>query len=138
MEIVEVVMGYPRLSLFMIEAGVEIESARKSTTYPPTPLQPSTPAPMPQAPFTITLEPDQLQFPADSAQTVLQSALKADVLIPSSCRNGTCRSCVCTLLSGQISYNIAWPGLSLEEKQAGLILPCVAHAQSDLVMRLGY
>ena len=93
---------------------------------------------MPHAPFTVTLEPDQLQFPADSDQSVLQSALNANVSLPSSCRNGTCRSCVCTLLSGQISYSIDGPGLSLEEKQAGLILPCVAHPQSDLVMRLGY
>lgn len=93
---------------------------------------------MPQALFTVTLEPDQLQFPADSDQSVLQSALKADVLLPSSCRNGTCRTCVCTLLSGQISYRIDWPGLSLEEKKAGLILPCVAHPQSDLMMRQGY
>lgn len=69
---------------------------------------------------------------------MLQSALKADVLLPSSCRNGTCRTCVCTLLSGQISYRIDWPGLSLEEKKAGLILPCVAHPQSDLMMRQGY
>ena len=93
---------------------------------------------MPLAPFTVTLEPDKLQFPADSVQTVLRSALKSNVLLPSSCRNGTCRACVCSLLSGQISYSIAWPGLSLEEKQAGLILPCVAHPQSDLVLRLGY
>ena len=93
---------------------------------------------MPNPSFTVTLEPDQLQFPADSAQTVLQSALKADVVLPSSCRNGTCRTCVCTLLNGQISYSIDWPGLSLEEKQAGLILPCVAHPQSDLVIRPGY
>ena len=93
---------------------------------------------MPNQSFTVTLIPVQLQFQADSAQTVRQAALKADVLLPSSCRNGTCRTCVCTLLSGQISYSIDWPGLSLEEKQAGLILPCVAHPQSDLVMRLGY
>ncbi|MEO6292518.1 MAG: 2Fe-2S iron-sulfur cluster-binding protein, partial [Burkholderiaceae bacterium] len=68
----------------------------------------------------------------------LQSALKADVLLPSSCRNGTCRTCVCTLLSGQISYSIAWPGLSLEEKQAGLMLTCVACPQSDLRLKIGY
>lgn len=93
---------------------------------------------MSNAPFTVTLEPDQLQFPADPTQSVLQSALRAGVLLPSSCRNGTCRTCVCTLLSGQIRYSIDWPGLSLEEKQAGLMLPCVAHPQSDLMIRPGY
>jgi ferredoxin len=121
-----------------MQTGVDIQSARESTTYPHMPPAPPLPNPMPNAPFTVMLEPEHLQFPADSAQTVLQSALKAGVLLPSSCRNGTCRTCVCTLMSGQISYSIDWPGLSLEEKQAGLILPCVAHPQSDLEIRLGY
>lgn len=115
-----------------------MEPARESTTYPQKLPAPPLSSLMSNALFAITLQPDRLQFPADSALTVLQSALKADVLLPSSCRNGTCRTCVCTLLSGQISYNIDWPGLSLEEKQAGLILPCVAHPQSDLEIRLGY
>ncbi|MDO8769132.1 MAG: 2Fe-2S iron-sulfur cluster-binding protein [Burkholderiaceae bacterium] len=88
--------------------------------------------------FKVTLEPEGLQFEAPRAASVLQAALNAGVLLPSSCRNGTCRTCVCTLLSGHITYSIDWPGLSAEEKQAGLVLPCVAHPQSDLVLRLGY
>ena len=33
-----------------------------------------------------------------------------------SCRNGTCRTCLCRLDSGQIAYEIEWPGLTREEK----------------------
>lgn len=88
--------------------------------------------------LTVRLEPEGLEFEANSDLTVLEAALLSDVDLPSSCRNGTCRTCVCTLLSGQITYKIDWPGLSLEEKQAGLILTCVAFPQSDLRLKIGY
>lgn len=59
-------------------------------------------------------------------------------LIDSSCRNGTCRTCLCQLVSGQVTYRIEWPGLSLDEKREGFILPCVAHAASDVVLALPF
>ena len=100
---------------------------------------------MPAATFKVTITPDDLQevtdtgrhFPADSDKTLLQSAERAQIHLLSSCRNGTCRTCISTLISGEIRYSIDWPGLSAEEKQAGLILPCCAHPQSDLVVKLG-
>ena len=92
---------------------------------------------MPAATFTVTIAPENTQFPADSAQTILQSFEAAKIYPLSSCRNGTCRTCISTLISGGIRYNIDWPGLSAEEKQAGLILPCCAQPLSDLVIKLG-
>jgi ferredoxin len=92
---------------------------------------------MSPASFNITIEPENIRFPADATQTILQSAERAHIYPVSSCRNGTCRTCISTLISGDIRYNIDWPGLSAEEKQAGLILPCCAHPLSDLVMKLG-
>ncbi len=88
--------------------------------------------------FKVRIEPEGVEFEASSDLTVLESALLANVYLPSSCRNGTCRTCVCSLQSGQVSYKIDWPGLSLEEKQAGLILTCVACPQSDLSLKIGY
>ncbi len=41
---------------------------------------------------------------------------------------------MCMLVSGTVSYQIEWPGLTREEKKEGWILPCVAEAQSDLVL----
>lgn len=73
-------------------------------------------------------------FPAGPGKTVLQAALDAGVRLPSSCRNGTCRACLCRLLSGDIVYRIEWPGLSADEKAEGLILPCVALPLSDLLI----
>jgi len=77
---------------------------------------------------------DELDVAPD--QTLLQAALAAGVALPRSCRNGSCRACMCRLLDGRIRYRIEWPGLLAEEKQEGWILPCVAHAESDLVITL--
>ncbi len=73
-------------------------------------------------------------FDAPASQTVLQSALQAGLQLDSSCRNGTCRSCICRLASGSVLYRMAWPGLSAEEKTQGFILPCAAYPASDLVI----
>ena len=54
---------------------------------------------------------------------------------PSSCRNGTCRTCIAQLTSGQVRYDIEWPGLSAEEKAEGFVLPCVAFPCSDVTLR---
>ena len=89
--------------------------------------------------FTVLVKPLGLVFTAASAMPLLQSAEQAGtdgLKLLSSCRNGTCRSCICLLTSGQISYRIEWPGLSLDEKRQGYILPCVAFPLSDLVIEL--
>ncbi|MBA4108521.1 MAG: (2Fe-2S)-binding protein [Leptothrix sp. (in: Bacteria)] len=74
----------------------------------------------------------RLRVSAD--QTLLASALAASIELPRSCRNGTCRTCLCRLVSGQVAYRIEWPGLSAEEKHDGYILPCVAYPLSDVVI----
>ncbi len=73
-------------------------------------------------------------FAAGSEQPLLLEAERAGLQLPSSCRNGTCRTCMCRVVSGQVSYRIQWPGLLPEERAQGWILPCIAYAQSDLVL----
>lgn len=82
----------------------------------------------------ITLAGQGWGFDAEAPDTVLQAAERAGVRLPSSCRNGTCRTCLCQSTSGSVRYKIDWPGLSLDEKREGYILPCVAIATSDLVI----
>jgi len=84
--------------------------------------------------FSVRIEPSGAQFDAGASQSLLAAAADAGIRLPSSCRNGTCRSCLCRLESGRIGYRIDWPGLSAEEKLEGWILPCVAEARSDLVI----
>ena len=82
----------------------------------------------------LWLAPDAPPLAAPANQSLLQSALSAGIELSSSCRNGTCRACLRRLVSGRVSYRIAWPGLSAEEKAEGYLLPCVAHPDTDVVL----
>jgi ferredoxin len=84
--------------------------------------------------FTITLQPSGWRFEAPAELTIRDAASLADIVLPTSCRNGACRTCISRLQSGTIRYEIEWPGLSAEEKRDGYILPCVALPTSDLVV----
>ncbi|HAT32336.1 MAG TPA: (2Fe-2S)-binding protein [Janthinobacterium sp.] len=87
--------------------------------------------------FTVKMEPQGWAFEAGAGVTLLVAAEGAGLRLPSSCRNGTCRTCLCRLREGTVRYLIEWPGLSLEEKRDGYILPCVALATSDLSLEAG-
>ncbi|WP_354683101.1 2Fe-2S iron-sulfur cluster-binding protein [Cupriavidus necator] len=97
-------------------------------------------APDDSAEFSARVLPGDATFAAPAALSLLEAALLEGVALPNSCRNGTCRACASKLHAGKIRYRIEWPGLSLDEKEEGLILPCVACAESDVVIepvRLG-
>lgn len=84
--------------------------------------------------FRVIVPGPGLQFVASPGETLLAAARAQGVLLPSSCRNGTCRECRCRVLEGRVRHTIPWPGLSADEKQEGWILPCVAVAETDLVL----
>ena len=54
---------------------------------------------------------------------------------PSSCRSGSCRTCLSVLLQGEVRYEMDWPSLSPEEKAEGCVLPCVAYPVTDVVLK---
>jgi ferredoxin len=82
----------------------------------------------------VLVEPKVLLYETDAQSTLLEAALRSGVVLPNSCRNGTCRTCICLMRSGSVAYRIEWPGLSFDEKREGYILPCVAVAQEDVVI----
>ena len=84
--------------------------------------------------FTAKVLPADLQFDVEGDLSLLEAAEMGRVQLPSSCRNGTCRTCLCLLVSGEVRYTIEWPGLSAEEKAQGLVLPCVARPLSNVVL----
>ena len=87
------------------------------------------------ASFQALLQPSGRAFAAPADRPLLLSAADAGIDLPSSCRNGTCRSCLKTLLAGDVHYRIEWPGLLPEEREAGgWVLPCVAYPLSDVVL----
>lgn len=99
----------------------------------------STPANPEGRVFNARIEPSGHTFEAPASLPLLQAAEQAGLdglRLDSSCRNGACRTCICLLTSGQVAYRIEWPGLSLDEKREGYILPCVAYPVSDVAIQL--
>ena len=84
----------------------------------------------------LTVLPSGWQVPVAPQHSLLQAARAAGFSLPSACRNGTCRACLCRLGSGSIRYQVDWPGLLVEEKADGWILPCVASATSYVVRKV--
>ena len=84
--------------------------------------------------FPVTVEPSGLQFDVEGDLSILEAAEMGRVQLPSSCRNGTCRTCMCKLVRGEVTYSIEWPGLSAEEKAEGWVLPCVARPTTPVVI----
>jgi ferredoxin len=82
----------------------------------------------------VRVEPLGCEFEAPPELTLLEAASFAGIRLPRSCRNGTCRTCLCRVVSGKIDFTIEWPGLSREEKAEGYVLTCVAIARTDLVL----
>ena len=77
----------------------------------------------------------EAQFDAWTHQPLLNSLEQGGIDWPSSCRNGTCRTCFAQLTRGEVRYDIEWPGLSSEEKAEGGVLPCVAIPCSDVTLQ---
>ena len=78
------------------------------------------------------IAPGGFEFEIEPTQTLLRAAEAAGIQLPSSCRNGTCRTCICLLTAGRVRHTIEWPGLSAEEKVEGWFLPCVAEPLGDI------
>jgi ferredoxin len=85
---------------------------------------------------TVTVMPLGALVPVDECTTLLHALEAAGLEMASSCRNGTCRTCICRLRTGQVAYTIDWPGLSFDEQRDGDVLACVALARSDLVLEV--
>jgi ferredoxin len=84
---------------------------------------------------TGRVEPDGQTFDAWKNQTLLDSMEQGGLQWPSSCRSGSCRTCLTTLTQGEVRYEMEWPGLTPEEKAEGCVLPCVAYPVTDVVLQ---
>jgi len=83
---------------------------------------------------TLRIEPLGRTVAVEEGATLLEAALAQGIKLRSSCRNGTCRECIAQLTEGRVRYRIEWPGLSPDEKAEGFTLPCVALAETDVVL----
>lgn len=85
--------------------------------------------------FTITNAQTGSSFEAKSDESILDAALKANLVFPYGCRSGVCGACKCKILQGEIEYGTHEDfALSDEEKENGLGLICCAKATTDVVI----
>ncbi len=86
--------------------------------------------------YHVMIKPSGHEFQIAEDEAILDAALreKGNVL-PYGCRNGTCGSCMGTILSGEVSYpNGRPPGLSERDQTEGKALLCQARPRSTLVI----
>jgi ferredoxin-nitrite reductase len=107
------------------------------------------PAPFTSAPGmpVPTVEPERSVQPAivaflrsgkeatgDQSQSILEIAQAAGLELDSSCQSGSCGTCKQKLLEGDIGYEGDPEGLEADEREAGMILTCIAHPVGRVVV----
>jgi CDP-4-dehydro-6-deoxyglucose reductase len=85
----------------------------------------------------ITIKPSDHAFGCDADETVLQAAMRADLMIPYGCRNGACGTCKGRILEGRVDYG-AYQAATLtdDDKHEGFALFCCARPLEDLVIEV--
>ena len=74
-------------------------------------------------------------FNAKPGETVLTAALRQGVMLPYSCKNGTCASCKCRLVEGRVQYPYNRPAaLDHDDLKNGYMLACQAVAEGDVTI----
>lgn len=83
----------------------------------------------------VTVLPSNHEFTVKDEQTVLDAALEAGLVLPYSCRNGTCSTCKGKIVSGSFEAGAA-PAhiLDADELAQGYTLLCQARPGTDLVI----
>jgi CDP-4-dehydro-6-deoxyglucose reductase len=85
--------------------------------------------------FNVTIRPSGKQFSVREHETILAAALRQGIMLPYSCRNGSCGSCQGQVLDGRVHYPRQAPlALNPQQLHAGQALFCQAVPQTDLTI----
>ena len=87
--------------------------------------------------FRVTISASGADFTVRGGESVLSAALRQGVMLPYSCKNGTCGSCKGLVESGEVYYPFH-PPLALEKSEIadGYALMCQAEPLEDLVIKV--
>ena len=86
-----------------------------------------------KTPFKVNIAGSERSFEVREGESILNAALRQGVMLPYSCKNGTCGSCKGKLKSGRVSYPFHPPmALDDAEIEAGFALLCQAAPLEDL------
>ncbi len=84
--------------------------------------------------YQLKLLPEEITFEAAPGEVILDAAIAQLVPIPYTCRNGTCRTCLVEVLSGDIlAIEPEQCMISVEELHNNRRLLCMSTAQSSAV-----
>lgn len=90
---------------------------------------------MSQKSFRVRIEPSAREFTVNEGETVLAGAMREGILLPYSCRSGTCGTCKGKVLSGTVDHGVyEEKAMSAAERASGHALFCQARPLSDLVI----
>ncbi len=88
-------------------------------------------------PHIVRIDHSGHQFIVNDGETVLEAALRQDIVLPYGCRNGACGSCMGTLLTGQVHYDDARiPALTDDDQSQNRALFCQARPVTDLTIEV--
>jgi CDP-4-dehydro-6-deoxyglucose reductase len=83
----------------------------------------------------VTLANSGKTFLVNEGENILAAALRQGVMLPYSCKNGTCGSCKGTLVAGSVHYPFHPPqALEDGEMEQGAALMCQAEPLDDLIV----
>ena len=85
--------------------------------------------------YQVTITSSGKSFTVNEGENILVAALRQGVMLPYSCKNGTCGSCKGKVSSGEVHYPFH-PPIALERKDyaEGLALMCQAEPLSMLLI----
>ncbi|MCS4503148.1 CDP-6-deoxy-delta-3,4-glucoseen reductase [Arhodomonas aquaeolei] len=87
--------------------------------------------------YRVRIENTQHEFTVEDGEAVLSAALRHGLILPYSCRGGTCGTCMGKVVEGRVSYPDGRPpALSEAEEAVGQALFCQARADSDLAIEV--
>jgi len=86
--------------------------------------------------FQVNIESSGDSFPVDPGQSILTAALQHGIKLPYGCRNGTCTSCIASLISGQVHYPDGKPEALKDSTMDRPVALCKACAHSDLLIAI--
>lgn len=83
---------------------------------------------------TITVLPSNDTFPIEPNETILDAALRANVILPYGCKDGACGSCKTTVISGEVIHSDESLAINNEEISHHLALMCHTTVTSDVTI----
>ena len=83
----------------------------------------------------VTVQPSGKSFETEPDETILDAAIRHDIVLPYGCRSGQCGTCKSNLLKGDVTYDDP-DSLSIdaEERARGAVLTCQAKPVGDVVI----